>query len=199
MKESPAKNCEISFGLSVTPSRDGHVDSALFKFCKFALATDKYKTAVVFYRSPNLKDHLILVDLLMRLSLSDRHLKKWNEIYDLANEHLPFRNELAHNPPTQVIHITAVLGGEPKFPVPPPQDWWEIKTDEKKLLNKPRKPLQAKREEVVAHINAIDVLLKKMWNLDKTLPKRPRRSFRPKPLPPVPIRAETSTRRASRP
>jgi hypothetical protein len=165
-------------GYAIT--RWGHVDRALFDFCRFALDTTDEKAAVVFYGSPNIGNHLVLADALMSLSVNKRLLKRWKEIVKIANEHLPFRNELAHNPPVQAIHIIAVLGGDPKCPIPPPESWWEIKTDQSKLLHRRRQPWRAKEQDITNHIHAIDKILHQMWTLRKMLPKRPRRFSAPK-------------------
>jgi hypothetical protein len=163
-------------GYAIT--RWGHVDRALFDFCRFALGTTEEKAAVVFYASPNIGNHLVLADGLMSLSVNNRLLKRWKAIVKMADEHLPFRNELAHNPPVQAIHIIA--GGNPKFPIPPPKSWWEITTEQTKLLLKRRQPRTSKEEDITNHIHAVNKLLKEMWTLRKMLPTRPRRFSAPK-------------------
>jgi hypothetical protein len=99
-----------AFGYAIT--RWAHVDRSLFHFCRFALSTTVEKMAIVFYRSQTIGDHLTLVDSLLKVSLSKRRLKQWDHIYKMTQKHLPFRNELAHNPPVKVAHITAVRGRE---------------------------------------------------------------------------------------
>jgi hypothetical protein len=165
------------FRVGYAVTRWGHVDRALFDFCRFALGTTEEKTAVVFYRSPNISAHLTLADALLTLSLNNRLLKRWTTIFGMINEHLPFRNELAHNPPVQAVHIIARLG-DPNVPV---KSWWEITTERTKLLHgkKPR-PRTAKEEDIIAHIHAVNKLLNEMSSLQKMLPKRPRRFFAPK-------------------
>jgi hypothetical protein len=161
-------------GYAIT--RWGYVDRALFDSCRFALGTTEEKTAVVFYRSPNIKEHLMLADALLTLSLNNRLLKRWSTITDMVDKHLPFRNELAHNPPAQVMHIIARLG-DPNAPV---KSWWEITTEPTKLLHGKRSARTAKEEDITEHIREVNKLLDEMYSLQKMLPKRPRRSSAPK-------------------
>jgi hypothetical protein len=193
LPNDPARQAQLDFdqffsriGYAIT--RWAHVDSNLFVFCNFALGTSKEMTAAIFYRSPNIKDHLMLTDALMGYVLSGARLKKWNEIYRIADKHLPFRNDLAHNPPVQVVHLAGVIG-EPKFQVPPPKQWWEVSTEPTKLLHKKGKPVKATKEDVVSHIREVNLLLKAMWDFGKSLPKRRRtrlaKSSRPRPPRPL--------------
>jgi hypothetical protein len=148
------------------------VDRELFDLCRFALATSDEKMAVVFYRSPSLKDHLMLADALLRLSLSQRQRALWGDIFSLADRLLPFRNDLAHNPPMQIVQIVVTLNAPSDSPPIEPQQWWELRTENAKLLNKKKKAMRAKVADVIQHIGEVDHLLDLMWDLKNALPKR---------------------------
>jgi hypothetical protein len=192
LPNDPAEKAQLDFDqffsrLGYAITRWAHVDRNLFEFCNFAMGTSKEITAVIFHRSPNIKDHLMLTDALMGYVLNKARLKKWEEIRKMVEDNLQFRNDLAHNPPVQVVHLMAVVG-EPKFQVPPPKQWWEISTEPTKLLHKKGKPRKATKEDIVSHIKNVNVLLNAMWDLGKSLPKRRRTrlaiSSRPRlPLP----------------
>jgi hypothetical protein len=159
-------------GYAIT--RWSYVNSSLFDFCYFSLDTTRDKAAIVFYRQKELGQKLQLVDQLMKQSLSPRMLKKWNEISKKTNELLPFRNFLAHEAPTQVHSGTFIVGEGPyEFQPPPPEAWWEIRTEESKLLSSKRESIQVKQEQVIAHIRMLNQLISEMWALEKALPKRP--------------------------
>jgi hypothetical protein len=85
-------------GYAIT--RWAYVDRSLFEFCRFALNTTDRKTAILFYRTPSIGDHSILANALMRdAQLQAQHLKHWEQIVSAIEKLLPFRNDLAHNPP----------------------------------------------------------------------------------------------------
>jgi hypothetical protein len=170
-----------------------YIDSALFDFCNFSLATGKEKAAVVFYRSPNISDHLALVDKLMGLSLaSGPTQKRWKKIAELIRDLLPFRNELAHNPPVQTISATVFLGASPDVQ-PPPRHGWLITTESTKLLAKQKKPIRAEINQVIDHIQAVEALRKEINALKVILPKRPKK-LPTKRRAPKTLQAKGSTR-----
>jgi hypothetical protein len=81
-------------------SRWAYIDRSLFHLCHFALGTCEKMTAIVVYRSPNIGDHLALTDALMvAAQLQDRYLTQWKRISGKIAALLPFRNDIAHNPP----------------------------------------------------------------------------------------------------
>jgi hypothetical protein len=191
-------------GYAIT--RWAHVDANLFEFCHFALGKERELTAAIFYRTPNIKDHLMLTDALMGYALRGKRLNKWKEIYKVANDHLSFRNALAHSPPAQIIEIIAVIGGKPKFDVPPPIGYWQISTDERKLLHKKGSKLKITIEDIVEHIKTVNRLIELMWALGKSLPKRRtmQRAKPPRQATPHPLAAKKQvprggTKRLSRP
>jgi hypothetical protein len=86
-------------------ARWAHVDRELFDLCRFALQTTPEETAIVFYRSPNIGDHLTLVDHLIVLSISQESYREWKTIFNSLTSLLPFRNDIAHNPAGGVVEI----------------------------------------------------------------------------------------------
>jgi hypothetical protein len=55
-------------GYAITQWAD--VDRLLFELCRFALNVSDRKTAIIFYRSQSIKEHLILTNSLLSESLS---------------------------------------------------------------------------------------------------------------------------------
>jgi hypothetical protein len=105
-------------------------------------------------------------------------LKHWETIYAAIEKLLPFRNDIAHNPSTQVAHISAKIGHDNKpAKVLETKEWWEIRTEPKKLLHKPknRKPrdIKATADDVSQHIKKLDVLLQAISALHWELMGRP--------------------------
>src|SRR5271166_3127062 len=86
-----------------------------------------------------------------------------------ANTILPFRNDITHNMPTQVIILHGMLGEPtettPPLPLPPVKQWWEIRTEPTKLLRKKERDSTATAEDIDAHIGSVNQLLKDMWEL----------------------------------
>jgi hypothetical protein len=142
-------------GYAIT--RWAHIDRSLFDLCKFALNTTEHKTAIVFHRSPNIGDHLALANALIHATdLKREQLKHWENIAVAVEKLLPFRNDIAHNPPTQVAHMSARLHRS-DLDV---KQWWEIRTEPTKLLhqpkNKKRREMKAKEDDLLKHIRKVN-------------------------------------------
>jgi hypothetical protein len=143
-------------GYAIT--RWAYIDRSLFDFCKFALNANDIKTAIIFYRSPSIGDHLELTNALMSASgLPPETLEWWNLIAQVAKDQLPYRNDLAHNPPVQTAHITVV--GEH---VTKTEQWTEIQTEPTKLLHKSKRSsarkISATADQVSDHIRKVEQL-----------------------------------------
>ena len=160
-----------NIGYAIT--RWAHVDQHLFDFCHFALNTSERKAALVFYRSPNLSEHLVLTDILMRESLRKKPLEEWTTIKAAIDRLLPFRNQLAHDPPLQHAMITASLPGTPESEKVPIQQWWELRTADIKVHHKKAPPKAADVAAISGHTAEVVGLLAQMRKLKASLPKRP--------------------------
>lgn len=160
------------------------VDRALFDLCRFALNASNEKTAVVFYRSPQIGDHLILVDQLMKESVSERRFGDWKSIYKRLDALLKFRNDIAHNPAVDTAELLAVMGGGREIPVASqaadtdddeeavrPESWWSIRTEPMKLLRKSRH-VEVKQADLIQHIRDVDQALADLYEMTHGLPKR---------------------------
>lgn len=163
-------------GYAIT--RWAYIDRSFFDFCKFCLNTTEHKTAIIFHRTPNIGDHLGLTNALMHTTeMKAEHLKHWELIVRAVEKLLPFRNEIAHNPPAQVAHLDVVI--DPKEPTKPgriisTKQWWEIRTEPTKLLNrKKRQTIQAKDEQLEDHIKKITLVERAIHALDWELRGRP--------------------------
>jgi hypothetical protein len=148
-----------------------YVDRALFGFCKFALCTTEEKTAQVFYKTPNISDHLVLADTLMKLSLPAQKLQAWEYIRKTTSDLLEFRNFIAHNPSSRVISTLDLAA--------PPKHYWEVRIEPSKLLRKRAGRTGAEVQEITNHAVAVGELLKQIDALQKSLPKRPAKSYKP--------------------
>jgi hypothetical protein len=150
-------------------SRWAHVDRTLFDFCRFALGTNEEKTAIVFYRSQSIGDHLALTDALMLAAqLQDHHLAQWKRIRGKIDKLLPFRNDIAHNPPVQKLSMQAFVSRDPSVPgrMENVGECWAIETESKKLLQtKSTREISATDAELVEHIRSVDDLQKDMYDL----------------------------------
>ncbi|MFZ1426521.1 MAG: hypothetical protein WAS21_07105 [Geminicoccaceae bacterium] len=159
-------------GYAIT--RWAHVDRALFDFCKFSLKVDDKKIAIIFYKQANIGDHVGLVDSLMRTTVDGRHLKEWCNIVKDLNKILPFRNDLAHNPPTQVVRLYGSIDWEKdKDKLPRSEQWWAVRTESAKLHKGSARKVNAKLEDIREHISSVELLLKSMRSLLRSLPSGP--------------------------
>jgi hypothetical protein len=150
-------------GYAIT--RWAYVDRSLFDFCEFALNTTERKTAILFYRTPSIGDHLTLTNALMRdAQLETRHSKHWEQIVGAIETLLPFRNDLAHNPPVQTGFMAIAMDKDNplKTHATEHKQWWEIRTEPKKLLHKPKnkKPreIKATSDQILEHIKMVETL-----------------------------------------
>jgi hypothetical protein len=154
------------------------VDRALFDLCKFALRTTEEKTAVVFYRSPNIGDHLTLADKLLKLSLEGSQAENWRQVHSEVTRLLPFRNDIVHNPAIGTI-VVGGFGVELPYhthEIPPELEklgppLWAIKTEPTKLLHRSRS-VEASREDLVEHVQAVNRLLFEMETLNRSLARK---------------------------
>jgi hypothetical protein len=151
-----------------------YVDRSLFEFCQFCLDTTERKTAIVFHRTPNIGDHLGLANALMHATeMKPQTLKRWEQIVSATEKLLPFRNEIAHNPPTQVGFIKAAVSlKEPETPgrMFDVTQWWEIRTEPTKLLHQPsrkkRREIRADEDQILDHIQKLDRLQTAIYAVD---------------------------------
>ena len=151
------------FLLGYAITRWAYIDRSLFDFCKFALNTTERKTAIVFYRSPNIGDHLALTNVLMReAQLQPQHLKHWDQIARLTERLLPFRNDIAHNPPAQAAYVTVVVNKHDlsKSHVANQKQEWEIRTEPTKLLHRSKRvrDFRATSDHILEHIKKVQKL-----------------------------------------
>lgn len=128
------------------------IDRALFDLCHVSLRVSKRMTAAIFYRSPNIRDHAELVDAIIRLKLEDHPLRGklrpyWDSIIKDTRDLLEFRNQIAHNSVTQEGEPTTMrfsfgpdgtLNPYDYASDPSQRSWYELRTDDRKLLR--RKP-----------------------------------------------------------
>jgi hypothetical protein len=150
-------------GYAIT--RWAYVDRSLFDFCQFALNTSEHKTAIIFYRTPNIGDHLTLTNALMAdAQLQALHKKHWEQIVRAIGALLPFRNDLAHNPPVQTgFTAIAMNKNDPsKTHVTEHKQWWEIRTEPRKLLHRPKikklRKTEADSDQIFDHIKKVEML-----------------------------------------
>lgn len=159
-------------------ARWAYVDRALFKLCQYSLNTSEEKTAVVFYRSPQIGEHLVLVDRLMMITLNKQNATRWKAIFKMIENLLPFRNGIAHNPAAYNIGISGLVIGQPapesgqSLPEIETSHWWTIRTEPKKLLRKSQKQFEITKDDLIEHIKNVDHLLEKMKEMTRLLPKR---------------------------
>ncbi len=100
--------------------------------------------------------------------LNREQLKHWEKIAVAVERLLPFRNDIAHNPPAQVVYMT-VPGKDSESKKADVQQWWEIRTEPTKLLhqpkNKKRREMKAKEEDLLKHLRKVDRVLKAFYAL----------------------------------
>jgi hypothetical protein len=149
-----------------------HVDRLLFDLCDYALRSQSEKTAVIFYRIKTIGEHLALTDNLLELSLSEENQKKWSVISSMIVTLLSFRNDLAHNPALQVADLP-IKEGWVTLDIPVNEQWWEIRTEQRKLLHKKHKQKRASVEEIKLHVLSVQRLVNSINEFRKTLPKKP--------------------------
>lgn len=162
-------------------SRWAYIDRSLFDLCKFALNTTEHKTAIVFHRKPSIGEHLSLTDELLRASeLQPRPLEHWNKIKLAMENLLPFRNDIAHNPPAQAGYMTIIMDKDDpsKSHVINRKQQMEIRTDQTKLLRQSKKKknqgVKVTSENITEHIKKVATLQKAIYALSWELTGRPK-------------------------
>ena len=112
-----------------------HIDRVMFDLCKITLGASDKKTAIVFYQSPSIRNHLNLVDRLLRNStgheISSRQRRKWTRIFSELEVLISFRNDIAHYPVTQIYILEGSPDPEHRKSGGP---FWEIHTEQYKLI-----------------------------------------------------------------
>jgi hypothetical protein len=153
------------FLLGYAITRWAYIDRSLFNFCKFALNATEHKTAIVFHRTPSIGDHLALTDALMRAAqLQPQDLKHWEQIVHVMGKLLPFRNDIAHNPPVQAVSMKIMVNKHDpsKSHIADQKQQWEIRTEPTKLLhqskNRKTRKINATSESIVAHLKKVEKL-----------------------------------------
>jgi hypothetical protein len=146
-------------------TRWSYIDRDLFDFCRFALNASEKMSAIIFYRSPTIGDHMNLTDSLMKAAqLHERHLRQWAAILAEMNRLLPLRNEIAHNPHVSAGMIVIQLNSKSSEPgqVVSNEQWYEIRTEQRKLLrqskNKAAQPFKVKSADLLKHLQELQVL-----------------------------------------
>jgi hypothetical protein len=143
-------------------SRWAYIDRNLFEFCRFILRTSDRVTSIIFYRTPNIGDHITLTDNLMKSSgLHERHIETWALIAKEMNKLLPVRNELAHNPVSQVDSAVVVLSEKSpnRSRVISSKSWTQISTEPMKVLRMRSPKTQViKDDDLEPHIRKIERL-----------------------------------------
>ena len=165
------------------------IERQLFRICFWALHTDKRVASVVFFRTPSTESRIHLcADLLFarfypKGKKSGEHdpplLGEWYELQKLLNEHMPFRNVLAHARP--VLDFGKVLASGALAGAPPSDDLahltavdfaWVSMQDQDDRERKPNRIDRVGIEHMKAHYAdavALDVRLRK---LDRGLRER---------------------------
>jgi hypothetical protein len=161
-------------------SRWAYIDRSLFDFCKFALNTTEHKTAIVFHRTTSIGDHLALTNALMRAAqLQPQHMKHWELIARVIEKLLPFRNDIAHNPPVQTGLTSIVMDklDPSKSHLSEHKQWWEIRTEPTKLLhqskNRKTRSIKATSEHILEHIKKLEKLERAISALNWEVMGRP--------------------------
>jgi hypothetical protein len=170
-------------GYAIT--RWAHIDRSLFNLCDYAIGANKEMASAIFYKSPNIGDHLALANTLLGYCTDEKQQNIWSKIYLRIEGLLPFRNALAHNPPTQNTFMkialdvgsnapsSAIISALPKAKMVSPDCYWSIRTEQSKLLhkNKKSKEVNIRKEEIIDHIGSVNDLLKSLREFEASLPQ----------------------------
>jgi hypothetical protein len=169
---------EFFFCLGYSISRWAYVDRGMFDLCCFALGASEKRTAIIFYRSPSIGDHLTLTDALMDAAqLQQQYLEQWKRIAKKIQDHLPFRNDIAHNPVVSAGHTKIAFdkdGGPGRILFS--RNWQEVRTEPARLLRptKGTRNIQVTAEALLDHMVAVDDLEEDMHDLRWSLLGPPR-------------------------
>jgi hypothetical protein len=110
-----------------------------------------------------------LADALFGASeLQPKTLRRWKQIEREMRRLLPFRNDLAHNPPVQMAYIT-VVGDQ----VSRHEQEWKVRTDPTKLLHKPSRKFEAAADDIAGHVEKVEYLERAIAALRWELMGRP--------------------------
>ena len=104
-------------------------------------------------------------------------LRKWKKIKDAFDDLIPFRNRLAHDPSTRIVHAHG-FSDRPLKELPPiPSDIWEIYEETATRLVPKKKGQKIQKLRIALtyiqkHIINVEVLLQMTQEFWKKLPKR---------------------------
>jgi hypothetical protein len=180
------------------------IDADLFTLFRFALnARNDVKAALLYYRANQISDHFLMVDMLIRLDLNKKPLRRWNELEREFNRLSPFRNRLAHDPLNAVVRLhrpiklteeeaaerarTRLRPPTPSAPDEKPGTYYELNIADTKLLRSLHKPVPPpiRTGDIERHLSDLWNFQVKIAEFMKTLPKRAvERALRPLAIPP---------------
>lgn len=99
---------EFLFHLGWAITEWANIDERLFNICAIVLNVSKRLSAILYYRNNTLGSRLSFTDEIVRTVLPERDRKNgghdhhttkmWRNIFNLIDERLKFRNQLAHSP-----------------------------------------------------------------------------------------------------
>lgn len=178
-ENNPHKEYRSFFAhIGVAITRWAYVDRELFELCAFCLKTDERKVAVVFYRSPQISDHITLLGHLMPLSVESDLASEWKSLSSRLSALLNFRNEIAHNPPMQALRLDLVLRQPGEAPPTEAEDavivapTWSIRTEPSKLL-RGRQEVVTQKAQIAEHIALVNQLMDELTAFHDKLRKQP--------------------------
>jgi len=174
------KRTQFFYHLGYAINKWASIDRHLFDLFKFSLATNsEAKASYLFYKATTISEHFMMTDILVRESISNSDLEKWDAITSNFRVLTDFRNRLAHDPATQIVSAVGNTSKTKTDPVPVPEPTWQLYIEQAKML-KPKKPGQTKTapvtvEQILDHIHHVEILDAAISIFRDKLPKRPRK------------------------
>jgi hypothetical protein len=102
---------EFFAALGYAINRWAYIERDLFEIFRVLLNTrSDAKAAYLFYKSKTISDHFTMTNVIVKLSINTARLRKWNKIEKAFNALIPFRNRLAHDPSTRIVHFGLANG-----------------------------------------------------------------------------------------
>jgi hypothetical protein len=103
-KELVEKHTEFMLHLGMCISRWSNIDGWLFQIYRDCIGGSSWRAANLFYRSPNISDHMNLVNIIIDDIVFENKAQnscldiEWRQASKLIKELLEVRNAIAHNP-----------------------------------------------------------------------------------------------------
>src|SRR5262249_37853070 len=137
-----------------------NIDRQIFEIFEWCLNATLEKSALIYYKSRQINDHIVLTNDFMKISASDEHFARWDNARQITVRLLHVRNNIAHNPALSVPEHAKIIirdGTLEVVELDEPEITWKIQKDAIKLIRGGDK-FEARLLHLSYHLDTITTL-----------------------------------------